>query len=64
MDTVELARSWWRDGATRDALAVAVAAARGRGDRFLVSLRDDVDDRFRGVVADLGLLPAGDAAEA
>ena len=46
--------------ATPEALVGAVGVARGRGDRFLVSLRDGADDRFRGIVAELGLVPAAD----
>jgi hypothetical protein len=46
--------------ATPGALGAAIGAARDRGDRYLVSLRDGVDDRFRGVLAGLGLVPMAD----
>lgn len=47
------------DGATLDAVAEAVAAIRERGQPFEVHLRRRTDDRFRPLMADLGLvLPA------
>jgi hypothetical protein len=45
------------DRTTPEALAAAIAVARGRGDRFVVSLRSGIDDRYRPVVGELGLAP-------
>lgn len=41
--------------ATTDGLAAAIAAARAAGDRVRVTLRSGIDDRFLGLMHDLGL---------
>lgn len=51
-----------REDATPAALLAAVATARERGDRFVVRLRDGLDDRFMPTIMRAGLVPAGEAA--
>jgi ribosomal protein S18 acetylase RimI-like enzyme len=43
--------------ASIDALSAAIAIARERADRFAVTLRAGTDDRFKKLIADLGLAP-------
>jgi GNAT superfamily N-acetyltransferase len=45
------------ESATADRIRAAVDVARGRGDRFAVTLRRGLDDRYRQVVDSLGLVP-------
>jgi GNAT superfamily N-acetyltransferase len=48
------------DDASADSIAAAVAVARDRGDRFVVNLRAGTDDRHRGLMDSLGLVPLSD----
>ena len=50
-----------RPGASADAIGDAVALGREREDPFVVSLRDGIDDRFKPLMADLGLVADDDA---
>lgn len=44
-----------------EALVAALAAARARGVEFIVSLRSGVDDRYRSVASEAGLVPVSDS---
>ena len=48
------------DEATPAAISAAVEVTRGRGDRFVVSLRVGPDDRCIALMSDLGLVPQSD----
>ena len=49
-----------RDEATPAGVLAGVAEARERGDRFVVRLREGIDDRFIPTLARAGLTPAGE----
>ena len=49
-------------GASASAIGEGVAVGRERGDPFVVSLREGLDDRFSPLMTDLGLVASPDAA--
>ncbi|MDH5243793.1 MAG: GNAT family N-acetyltransferase [Chloroflexota bacterium] len=48
------------DDARPEAVAAALGVTRGRGDRFIVSLRSGTDDRFHVLMDELGLVKVSD----